>query len=47
MAKKKILKMTAHTGEDWKRSTLLIADGSTNLHQHSGNQFGCFSENWE
>jgi hypothetical protein len=48
MAKIKRPQRTAHAGEvveQGKHSS--IAGGSENLYNHSGNQFGGFSEDWE
>jgi hypothetical protein len=40
--------MTAHIGEDVEQGEHhFIAFQSANLYNHSGNQFGSFSENWE
>jgi hypothetical protein len=40
--------VTAHAGKDEKqREHSSIAGGSTNKFNHSGNQSGGFSENWE
>jgi hypothetical protein len=35
---------TCYQGYGTRRT---IADGNTNLDNHFGSQFGCFSENWE
>jgi hypothetical protein len=42
------MQVAKHDGEDmeqWEHSS--IAGGSANLYNHSGNQFGVFSETWE
>ena len=39
---------TAHAGENvGQREHFSIADGIANWHNHFGNQFGSFLENWE
>jgi hypothetical protein len=40
--------VTAHADEDLeKEECFSIAGGNINLYNHSGNQFGSFSENWK
>ena len=47
MAKSTIL-VTAHAGEDVAQGECSsIAGGSANLHNHFGNQYSSFSEDWE
>jgi hypothetical protein len=42
-----IPQVTADAGKDVEhREHSSTADGSPNLYNHFGNQFGCFSENW-